>query len=125
MLKPQCKILVEIISCAKREIQTAASYLFATDFAGLMGRACHLPTAGPIMFYVLKHSGSYRDAVEQNILAGGDSAGRSILIGAIKARVHGIATKTGIPLSWVLQLSDGHRIWTDCQAFSGHIAPSN
>lgn len=90
----------------------------ATDFAGLMGRACHLPTAGPIMFYILKHSGSYRDAVEQNILAGGDSAGRSILIGAIMARVHGIATKTGIPLSWVLQLDDGHNIWTECKAFS-------
>lgn len=64
----------------------------ATDFAGLMGRACHLPTAGPILFYILKHSRSYREAVEHNILAGGDSAGRSILIGAIMARVHGVAT---------------------------------
>jgi ADP-ribosylglycohydrolase len=89
----------------------------ATDFAGVMGRACHLPTAGPISFYILKHSGSYREAIEQNILAGGDSAGRSILIGAIMARVHGVATDTGIPLSWLLQLDDGHRILKECQAF--------
>ena len=63
----------------------------------------------------LKHSGSYCDAVERNILAGGDSAGRSILIGAIMGRVHGVATQTGIPLSWVLQLDDGVKVWGECE----------
>lgn len=85
---------------------------------GLMGRACSLPSAGPVMFHVLKHSTSYQTAIENNILAGGDSAGRSILIGAIMGRVHGVATPTGIPLSWILELEDGAEIWQDCQRLS-------
>lgn len=87
----------------------------STDYAGAVGRACHLPTSGPVIFHILKHSESYRDAVERNILAGGDSAGRSILIGAIMARVHGIATPTGVPLSWALKLVDSDKIWDACQ----------
>ncbi len=89
----------------------------AVDFAGEIGRACHLPTAGPVMFYILKHSGSYREAVEQNIRAGGDNAGRAILIGAIMGRVHGIGTEKGVPISWLLLLKDGHSIWSECEAF--------
>lgn len=87
----------------------------STDFAGEVGRACHLPTAGPVVFHILRHSSSYRDAVERNILAGGDSAGRSILLGAIMARVHGVATPSGIPLDWILQMQDGRSILAECQ----------
>ncbi len=89
-----------------------------TDYAGLMGRACHLPTAGPIMFHILKHSEGYCDAIERNNLAGGDSAGRSILIGAVMGCVHGVATSTGIPLSWVLHLEDAAEIWNECEALA-------
>jgi ADP-ribosylglycohydrolase len=90
------------------------STVFA-GLTGLMGRACSLPSAGPVMFHILKHSDSYQTAIERNILAGGDNAGRSILIGAIMGRVHGIATPTGIPLSWVLQMKDGAKIWKECE----------
>ncbi|MEP2640012.1 ADP-ribosylglycohydrolase family protein [Roseobacter sp.] len=82
---------------------------------GLMGRACNLPAAAPVMFHILARSKSYQEAVERNILAAGDTAGRSIMIGAIMARVHGVATPTGVPLSWVLQLQDGAEIWQECQ----------
>lgn len=85
---------------------------------GLMGRACYLPAAGPVMFHILARSTSYRDAIERNILAGGDSAGRSIMIGAIMACIHGVATKTGVPLSWVLELEEGDEVWRDCKALS-------
>ena len=85
---------------------------------GLMGRACYLPSAGPVMFHILKHSASYQSAIERNILAGGDSAGRAIMIGAIMARIHGVATPTGIPLSWILQLENGVQIWEDCERLS-------
>lgn len=88
----------------------------STDYAGLMGRACHLPTAGPIAFHILKHSADYREAVERNNLAGGDSAGRSIFIGAVMGLAHGIATDKGIPLAWVLQLQDNAAIWHECEA---------
>lgn len=90
----------------------------SVDYAGLVGRACHLPTAGPIVFHILKHASDYRDAVERNTLAGGDSAGRAIMLGAVMGRVHGIATAQGIPLEWVLQLEDGAAIWTECMALS-------
>jgi ADP-ribosylglycohydrolase len=95
----------------------------STTFAGingLMGRACSLPAAGPVMFHILKNSPTYQTAIENNILAGGDSAGRSIMIGAIMARVHGIATPTGIPLSWVLQLEDGAEIWNECETLGAN-----
>jgi ADP-ribosylglycohydrolase len=85
---------------------------------GLMGRACYLSAAGPVMFHILANAASYQDAIERNILAGGDSAGRSIMIGAIMGRIHGVATETGIPLSWVLKLKDGDQTWQDCVALS-------
>jgi len=86
---------------------------------GLMGRACYLSAAGPVMFHILARSTSYQDAIERNILAGGDSAGRSIMIGAIMARIHGVATETGVPLSWVLKLEEGAKVWRDCVALAG------
>ncbi|MEP3675369.1 ADP-ribosylglycohydrolase family protein [Sulfitobacter sp.] len=86
---------------------------------GLMGRACYLPAAGPVMFHILARSASYQEAIERNILAGGDSAGRSIMIGAIMARIHGVATETGVPLSWVLKLEGGAKVWQDCVALAG------
>jgi len=81
---------------------------------GLMGRACYMASAGPVMFHILKNCPTYQSAIETNILAGGDSAGRSILIGAIMARIHGVATATGIPLSWVLEMEDSSEIWQEC-----------
>ena len=85
---------------------------------GLMGRACYLPAAAPVMFHILARSGSYQEAIERNILAAGDSAGRAIMIGAIMARIHGVATPTGVPLSWALQLKDGADIWAECQTLA-------
>ncbi|MEP3348264.1 MAG: ADP-ribosylglycohydrolase family protein [Litoreibacter sp.] len=85
---------------------------------GLMGRACYLSAAGPVIFHILARSKSYQEAIERNILAAGDTAGRSIMIGAIMARVHGVATPTGVPLSWVLKLKDGEQVWNDCQTLA-------
>ncbi|MEP4194411.1 MAG: ADP-ribosylglycohydrolase family protein [Aliishimia sp.] len=90
----------------------------STEFAGLtglMGRACSLPSAGPVIFHILKHSRSYQEAIERNILAGGDNAGRSIMIGAIMAGKHGVATPSGVPLSWVLKLDDAAEILAECE----------
>ena len=82
------------------------------------GRACHLPMAGPLIFHILRHATDYRDAVERNIRAGGDNAGRSLMVGAVMAAVHGVATPKGVPLSWVLSLQDGPEIWAECQALA-------
>lgn len=90
----------------------------STEYAGAVGRACHLPTAGPVAFHILRQSNSFAEAIERNIRAGGDSAGRSIPIGAIMGCVHGIATPTGIPLEWILRLRDGQAVWRDCLALA-------
>ena len=87
-------------------------------YAAVNGRACHLPMAAPLIFHILKHSESFAEAVERNNLSGGDNAGRSILIGAIKGLVHGLDPVRGIPLAWALRLKDGADIWSDCIALS-------
>ena len=91
-------------------------------FAGLngpMGRACYLSAAGPVMFHILARCTSYQEAIERNILAGGDTAGRAIMLGAILGRIHGVATSTGVPLSWILQLKEGAEIWQECETLAG------
>lgn len=90
--------------------------LSSVDYGEHTGRACHLPMSGRLMFHILKHSADFTEAVERNILTGGDSAGRAILIGAVMGAAHGIATDRGIPLSWILTLTDGDAIWAECQA---------
>ncbi len=117
---PVAEALAMAARAAEGDVREALLHALASDetdvtvFAGEVGRACHLPTAGPVMFHVLQHSATYSDAVEHNILAGGDSAGRAILIGAVMGAAHGIATPAGIPLAWVLQLTDGAPLWDGC-----------
>ena len=119
---PIAEALVAAADGATGDVQTALRDALTTPetdstaYAGRVGRACHLPTAGPVMFHVLRHASSYANAVERNILAGGDSAGRSLMIGAAMAADHGIATSKGIPLDWMLHLTDGAAIWQACRA---------
>lgn len=119
---PIAEALVAAADVATGDVQAALRDALTTPetdstaYAGRVGRACHLPTAGPVMFHVLRHASSYANAVERNILAGGDSAGRSLMIGAAMAADHGIATSKGIPLDWVLHLTDGAAIWQACRA---------
>ncbi|KZL03839.1 MULTISPECIES: ADP-ribosylglycohydrolase family protein [unclassified Pseudovibrio] len=84
------------------------------------GRACHLGMGVPLSFHILKNTGSYREAIEANILAGGDSAGRSILIGAVLGAVHGLNTDKGIPLSWILKVQNNAELWQECCDLTGH-----
>lgn len=86
-------------------------------YGEITGRACHLPMGLPLAFHIMAHSADYAQAVETNIRAGGDSAGRAILIGAVMAAAGGVQA---IPLEWALRLHDGAAIWDDCCT----IAPS-
>lgn len=90
----------------------------SVDYGEKTGRACHLPMAGPLIFHILKHSTSYREAVERNLAAGGDNAGRSILIGAIMGYLHGLEPQKGIPLDWILKMDQNHDIWAACQTLT-------
>ena len=118
--EPLDSALVAAADNAQGDIQAALRHALTTQetdstvFTGEVGRACHLPTSGPAMFHILKHSSSYAEAVERNVLAGGDSAGRAIPIGAAMGAAQGVATPSGIPLAWVLKLTNGATIWDGC-----------
>lgn len=69
------------------------------------GNACHVPEGLPVIAHIANHAPDYRAAIEENIRIGGDSCGRSIMLGAIMA-VH-TAQQNGfnsIPLEWLGRL---------------------
>ncbi|WP_166415946.1 ADP-ribosylglycohydrolase family protein [Cochlodiniinecator piscidefendens] len=81
-------------------------------------RACHLPMGMPLAYHIMAHTQSYAEAVDVNIKAGGDSAGRSIVIGAVLGAAHGINTPKGIPLAWVLKIQNAAELWDACQTLA-------
>ncbi len=63
-----------------------------------LGQACNLNQALPSAIILLvRHGGSYREAMIENVMAGGDSAARGILVGALLGYVHGLES---IPKEW-------------------------
>lgn len=75
------------------------------------GTACHVLEGMPIIAHIASHAPDYRTAIEENIRIGGDSCGRSIMLGAIMA-AH-TAQQTGlnsIPLEWLAQLRNFSRV---------------
>ena len=68
-----------------------------------LGQTCYVSEAVPVVFYLLRHSSSFIEAIRTNIRMGGDSCGRGIILGAVLAAVHGIGSTAGIPLDWLLR----------------------
>jgi hypothetical protein len=67
------------------------------------GSACHVAEGLPVIFHIVQQAADYRGAVESNIRAGGDSCGRSIMLGAMAA-VCTAGKQEGacsIPLHWL------------------------
>lgn len=63
-----------------------------------LGQACDFAQALPAALLVIqRHSDSFEQALVENVMAGGDSAARGILIGAVLGWEHGI---DGIPEAW-------------------------
>ena len=66
------------------------------------GMTCHLPQALPVLFHIAMRCGSYMEAIEANILAGGDSCGRSLLLGALcAADAAGRGDGNPVPQDWL------------------------
>nr|BBJ02343.1 hypothetical protein YBY_01910 [Marinobacter nauticus] len=74
------------------------------------GRTCYLNEAMPVIFHILSHAGSFPEAIRANILCGGDSCGRAWILGPAMAAKYGIGGESGLPLSWLGQLTDAHHI---------------
>ncbi len=72
---------------------------------GEFGMSCNLVFGVPSVIHNLATSGSFREAIRENIYAGGDSCGRGILLGAILGAAHGIGGEKGIPQEWIEKLT--------------------
>ncbi|HVW63540.1 MAG TPA: ADP-ribosylglycohydrolase family protein [Nitrosospira sp.] len=67
------------------------------------GSACHVAEGLPVIFHIARQAPDYRSAIESNIGAGGDSCGRSIMLGAMAAICAAGKREAGcsIPLQWL------------------------
>lgn len=99
----------------------SSSETSAVEYGAVTERACHLSMGVPLCFFILARATSFQQAVEDNILAGGDSAGRAIVIGSVLGAVYGRDENVGMPLAWVLALSEGEAIWKECQQLEALI----
>lgn len=81
----------------------AVPTLDSVAVAARFGMACHVAEGLPVVFHIAQHARDYRSAIEDNIRAGGDNCGRSIMLGAIvaahMAKQGGSASP--IPLQWL------------------------
>jgi ADP-ribosylglycohydrolase len=115
--EPVEQALTQSLPHAKEELGAllkdalAIETLDSVRAAQRFGSACHVLEGLPVIVHIARHATSYRQAVEANIRAGGDSCGRAIMLGAIAAagaEQHGDVAST-IPLLWLAK----YRQFTD------------
>jgi len=77
--------------------------LSCIDAAKRFGSSCHVLEGMPLIAHILQHAHDFRSVVQENIRVGGDSCGRSIMLGAIMASQSAMQSKidTAIPLEWL------------------------
>lgn len=100
--------------------------LDAVAAAARFGMPCRLHQGLPLLFHIARHAANYREAVEANLLAGGDSCGRSLLLGALTAvrdALHGGTTQEepGIPLRWLTRVHGAANCIRDAETALTHI----
>lgn len=87
---------------AKKALQASVRSLPTGEAIEALGQSCSLTAALPSTVLLLyRHGSTYEEAIRENILAGGDSAARGIVIGGILGLVHGAEA---IPAHWVTGL---------------------
>ncbi len=84
---------------ARLEQARAATDRSNPDLTRELGMACELENGVPSVLHNLLTTGSYQEAIRANILSGGDSCGRAMLLGAIAGSLY------GVPEEWVNRLS--------------------
>lgn len=86
--------------------------------ANRFGSACHVTEGLPIVFHIANHAHDYMTAIKANIRAGGDSCGRSIMLGALVAAhlASQNANDSGIPLPWLARYRKLTAAADACQA---------
>ncbi|MCP5307939.1 MAG: ADP-ribosylglycohydrolase family protein [Zoogloeaceae bacterium] len=95
----QCGIEQASGALAGRLLAAISEPVFDTVAAAeRFGAACHVEQGLPVIFHILANRPSYPEAVRANILAGGDSCGRSIMLGAAMGVID------VVPMSWAAKL---------------------
>lgn len=77
--------------------------LSITDAAKKFGLHCELSAAFPLLIRIIAGAQSYKQGIRDNILCGGDSCGRAIVIGAVLAACF-YEEDAGIPTEWLKQV---------------------
>ncbi|SKA65046.1 ADP-ribosylglycohydrolase family protein [Desulfobaculum bizertense] len=81
-----------------------------------LGQGCTMNAAfRSSLHLLLRHPENIKDALVENVLCGGDSAARGMLLGTVLGAVYGPAA---IPENWLAELTAKDRISTALQAFS-------
>jgi len=74
------------------------------------GLNCDVGRGMASLLYNLQAADSFTSAIRQNILAGGDNCGRSIMLGAACGAAFGVGGEQGIPRQWIARLADPERL---------------
>jgi len=96
------KLIDEVLSHKDEETITVSSKI---------GTSCNLVLGIPIIVHNLITSESYTEAIRKNIYVGGDSCGRSILLGAVLGVSNGRGNENGIPSEWIEKLNQKEEIY--------------
>lgn len=83
---------------------------------GRFGRSCHIDEAMPGVLHLLaRHGNDLAACLVQNVLAGGDSAARGMLVGMIVGALHG---QQAIPAAWLEGLAAREVVERDLAALA-------
>lgn len=78
-----------------------AEELEPTKALGALGRDCSLSSALPAVIYFLRRSKGYKETLIDNVMAGGDSASRGLILGLLLTLAEG---GDAIPAQWQADL---------------------
>jgi ADP-ribosyl-[dinitrogen reductase] hydrolase len=96
-----------------------AESLGVSEATDQFGQGCPLPQSFPSSIQcVLKHGDSYRDAILENIRAGGDNAGRGAMLGAWMGAMLGV---NAIPEEWRAKLRSFGAVDAAVEAIVGRV----
>ena len=60
------------------------------EIGAKFGRACYVEHSLPVVWHLLKHATDFETTVRDNVRCGGDSCGRSMVLGAVAGMVFGV-----------------------------------
>jgi ADP-ribosylglycohydrolase len=84
------------------------------------GMDCHLDRSVPLSLGILGHCQSFRQAIELNILAGGDSCGRAMIVGALAGAAF-LAQENDLLNNWFTRISDHRLLAEELEQLAGYL----